>query len=397
MTACLIEMESAESQLKRRLSMESIDSNLYSSTSISSESPKENVRTLFVSGLPFDTKPRELYLLFRAYPGYENSQLKITSKNGKTASPVGFVTFSSKSEAEEAKRQLHGVKFDPDSNITLRLELAKANTKSTRSKLQLPSPTALIMPLPGSINNTNAGAAYAAAVGLYNPQSTTISTSPYTLSTPLIGHSATGLYSELNGYDMGLLTNGDPNANILFSSLTNLPPTLGYYSTQTVGGGKSQRSSPKSNITISPHSHVSLAAAIAAQNSVVAQAAGGTFYPSNAYSQMPVNNPCSTLFVANLPGNVNEDELRSLFRGFPGFLKLKLNIKNSNNNNNNNNNGKSNENTIPMNAVAFVEYGDIRQATQVLHSLQGFKLTNSERGGIRIEYAKTRMGDINSH
>jgi RNA recognition motif-containing protein len=44
------------------------------------------VRTLFVSGLPVDTKPRELYLLFRAYPGYESSLLKITQKNGKTAS-----------------------------------------------------------------------------------------------------------------------------------------------------------------------------------------------------------------------------------------------------------------------------------------------------------------------
>ncbi|GFO31624.1 RNA-binding protein with multiple splicing [Plakobranchus ocellatus] len=27
----------------------------------------EQVRTLFVSGLPMDAKPRELYLLFRAY------------------------------------------------------------------------------------------------------------------------------------------------------------------------------------------------------------------------------------------------------------------------------------------------------------------------------------------
>lgn len=33
-----------------------------------------------------DAKPRELYLLFRAYDGYENSQLKVTSKNGKTTS-----------------------------------------------------------------------------------------------------------------------------------------------------------------------------------------------------------------------------------------------------------------------------------------------------------------------
>ena len=79
------------------------------------------VRTLFVSGLPMDTKPRELYLLFRAYEvmlksliyiylilvyfgiksnlrllliysivvnfqGYEGSLLKVTSKNGKTSS-----------------------------------------------------------------------------------------------------------------------------------------------------------------------------------------------------------------------------------------------------------------------------------------------------------------------
>lgn len=53
----------------------------------------DQVRTLFVSGLPMDAKPRELYLLFRAYDGYENSQLKVTSKNGKTTS-VHFTRFS---------------------------------------------------------------------------------------------------------------------------------------------------------------------------------------------------------------------------------------------------------------------------------------------------------------
>ena len=44
------------------------------------------MRTLFVSGLPLDAKPRELYLLFRAYTGYESSLLKVTQKNGKTSS-----------------------------------------------------------------------------------------------------------------------------------------------------------------------------------------------------------------------------------------------------------------------------------------------------------------------
>ncbi|XP_041459054.1 protein couch potato-like [Lytechinus variegatus] len=64
------------------------------------------VRTLFVSGLPMDAKPRELYLLFRAYQGYEGSLLKVTSKPGKNQSPVGFVTFESRAGAEAAKQAL---------------------------------------------------------------------------------------------------------------------------------------------------------------------------------------------------------------------------------------------------------------------------------------------------
>jgi len=96
---------------------------------------EEEVRTLFVSGLPMDTKPRELYLLFRSYEGYEGSLLKVTSKNGKTASPVGFVTFSTRAGAEAAKQDLQqGVRFDPDLPQTIRLEFAKSNTKVSKPK-----------------------------------------------------------------------------------------------------------------------------------------------------------------------------------------------------------------------------------------------------------------------
>merc|ERR1711936_1543415 len=96
---------------------------------------EEEVRTLFVSGLPMDTKPRELYLLFRAYEGYEGSLLKVTSKNGKTASPVGFVTFNSRAGADAAKQGLQqGVRFDPDLPQTIRLEFAKSNTKVSKPK-----------------------------------------------------------------------------------------------------------------------------------------------------------------------------------------------------------------------------------------------------------------------
>ncbi|GAB0193893.1 RNA-binding protein with multiple splicing 2 [Grus japonensis] len=64
---------------------------------------EEEVRTLFVSGLPVDIKPRELYLLFRPFKG---------------------------------------IRFDPENPQTLRLEFAKANTKMAKSKLMAtPNPT----------------------------------------------------------------------------------------------------------------------------------------------------------------------------------------------------------------------------------------------------------------
>ncbi|KAG7283753.1 hypothetical protein CRUP_034377, partial [Coryphaenoides rupestris] len=98
---------------------------------------EEEVRTLFVSGLPVDVKPRELYLLFRPFKGYEGSLIKLTSKQ-----PVGFVTFDSRSGAEAAKNALNGVRFDPESPPTLRLEFAKANTKMAKNKLMAtPNPT----------------------------------------------------------------------------------------------------------------------------------------------------------------------------------------------------------------------------------------------------------------
>lgn len=105
--------------------------------SVNTATGEEEVRTLFVSGLPMDAKPRELYLLFRAYEGYEGSLLKVTSKNGKTASPVGFVTFHTRAGAEAAKQDLQqGVRFDPDMPQTIRLEFAKSNTKVSKPKQQ---------------------------------------------------------------------------------------------------------------------------------------------------------------------------------------------------------------------------------------------------------------------
>merc|ERR1712203_614473 len=129
-----------------RMDTNSLSQSLDSVNTAISVVGEEEVRTLFVSGLPMDTKPRELYLLFRAYEGYEGSLLKVTSKNGKTASPVGFVTFNSRAGAEAAKQDLQqGVRFDPDLPQTIRLEFAKSNTKVSKPK-QMIAPQAVTQP-----------------------------------------------------------------------------------------------------------------------------------------------------------------------------------------------------------------------------------------------------------
>lgn len=138
--------------------------------------------------------------------GYEGSLLKVTSKNGKTASPVGFVTFNSRAGADAAKQDLQvrprrhlrpkgsgdkpplgtsvrprhlqpqlcvsgpppspavptvphphpatphphplqqGVRFDPDLPQTIRLEFAKSNTKVSKPK-QMVAPALTQPPL----------------------------------------------------------------------------------------------------------------------------------------------------------------------------------------------------------------------------------------------------------
>jgi hypothetical protein len=124
-------------QQQSKAVMESSGNLSQSMDSVNTVPGEEEVRTLFVSGLPMDTKPRELYLLFRAYEGYEGSLLKVTSKNGKTSSPVGFVTFTTRAGAEAAKQDLQqGVRFDPDLPQTIRLEFAKSNTKVSKPKQQ---------------------------------------------------------------------------------------------------------------------------------------------------------------------------------------------------------------------------------------------------------------------
>ncbi|KAF5183148.1 Rna-binding protein with multiple splicing [Thalictrum thalictroides] len=95
--------------------------------SISVENPNnrissDEVRTIFISGLPADVKERELQNLLRWLPGYEASQLNL-----KTEPPMGFALFSTPQFAIAAKDALQDMVFDAESKSVLHTEMAKKN------------------------------------------------------------------------------------------------------------------------------------------------------------------------------------------------------------------------------------------------------------------------------
>ncbi|KAJ0986463.1 hypothetical protein J5N97_004819 [Dioscorea zingiberensis] len=82
--------------------------------------------------------------------------------------------------------------------------------------------------------------------------------------------------------------------------------------------------------------------------------------------------PCSTLFIANLGPTCTEDELRDALSKFTGFHTLKMRGRGG----------------MP---VAFADFEDIESSTEAMNSLQGVLLESSDRGGLHLEYARSKM------
>uniref|UniRef100_A0A914Z569 RRM domain-containing protein n=1 Tax=Panagrolaimus superbus TaxID=310955 RepID=A0A914Z569_9BILA len=329
-----------------------------------------------------DTKPRELYLLFRAYSGYESSLLKVTNKNGKPSAPVGFVTFTTHQDANDARRKLQGVRFDPELSQTIRLELAKSNTKVSKPKQ--PSPPAFTS---GGLNGGG---------GVITPNNS-VSAAGFL---PLHSHSAhdqAGLLAAAaasNNMFEQIQALNDQQQLLAANGMLSLPlqglPLLHHH-----GGNQflqqntaalaamaqlqqhhhhqqQQQQIFAANGMLNLMGNPAAASAVAAMNAAAAAAAAAA---NNSHSSGNANPPCSTLFVANLGSNPSEEEIRQLFKKFPGFCRLRLNNKSGS-------------------AVAFIEFNEVRNASMALTHLQGTQLASSERGnGIRIEYARTKMGE----
>lgn len=82
--------------------------------------PADDIRTVFISGLPHDVKERELHNLLRFMLGYEASQM-----NWKTGGPQGFALFVTGAHARAMVDILSGLQFDD--GVLLRAEMAHKN------------------------------------------------------------------------------------------------------------------------------------------------------------------------------------------------------------------------------------------------------------------------------
>lgn len=89
----------------------------------------EELRTLFLSGLPTDIKEREIHNLMRFFPGYEGCVLNLNEAAGR---PVCFASFTDRNSALRALRVVQELRFDPNVAQTLRVEFAKTNSKARR-------------------------------------------------------------------------------------------------------------------------------------------------------------------------------------------------------------------------------------------------------------------------
>ncbi|KAL6603195.1 hypothetical protein ACP70R_043556 [Stipagrostis hirtigluma subsp. patula] len=90
--------------------------------------PRDELRTLFIAGLPGDAKPREVYNLFRDFPGYVSSHLR----SGKSSQAYAFAVFADQPSALAAMSATNGMIFDLEKNCSLHVDLAKSNSRSKR-------------------------------------------------------------------------------------------------------------------------------------------------------------------------------------------------------------------------------------------------------------------------
>lgn len=231
---------------------------------------EDEVRTVFVSGLPMDVKYRELHNLFRFVPGFEYCTLKMSPKPGKNPTPVGFVTFESREYAKKVMTNMQGLKFDLDMPSTLRLEYAKSNTKNKGKPTSIGGSSHIISYMPQHVSSNG---------------------------TPVLPPEVL-TQAPLTGYDL-----------IQSPSPAQIQPSFQVPTLHPI--------SP-----LHPQPAAQLFTHIAGAP-IMNLAVAGPTNPGTAFQQ-PAAAVSQTLIISNIGPTTTEKELTSIFSRFQGFIKARI-------------------------------------------------------------------------
>ena len=348
------------------------------------------VRTLFISKLPMDATAREIYLLFVRFKGFQGSILRKSPatkvEGGGSESPVAFAMFRKRDQAEAARLEINGLRYDPGSEKTIRADYARANNNSAkintlkRTRWDEDAPT---VREPDTIGHRTSDTSRRHDVVRY-PNVISTAPSPNVPAQNAVVYATADDFWCHHPHQMAL--ESDQNHSPGHAHIIQMQPPL---QPAPVAHNYTMMTIPTHH---HPHHHPAAPLIITAPYitppppppqpqpqpitmTPVAMAAAAA-KPCCAYAQQDMADAMTkcTLFVANMGMETSEDELMAVFTRLPSFKRLKM---------------LRNKERTP---VAFVEYEDHHSACQAKTLFNGKTLfTSNENGGIRIEFAKKPM------
>lgn len=334
-------------------------------------------------------------------------------------SQIGFARFRTRLEALEAVDVLNGKRIDQERGILLKAEMAKKNLHIKRGSTATndtitPLSSAAVPPL--SIlskkmqQGGNNGTCYDSfsplpsdllSPGDYYKTDPFMNKDPYCASTPTTPVFTDSLFGfRGNSTDLSGFMSSPPHAFGLIppprmTNAINAQSGISSMATNTTTTSNGQhdggedpysylsKSSPVPNDrAVSPPPDVTRRLGSFSLHSTPPPPAPSTStieLRSNSFSSLnrsinpaDQNPPCNTLYVGNLPSNTSEDELRQLFIQCLAFKRMSFRNK-------------------AQGPMCFVEFEDVVYATQAMNELQGYCLSNSVKGGIRLSFSKNPL------
>ncbi|KAG1047798.1 hypothetical protein G6F43_009774 [Rhizopus delemar] len=336
----------------------------------------EDVTTIFVVGFPDDMQEREFQNMFLFSKGFEGASLKWhckqdeeTNENNKKQM-IGFARFATRSEAIEAVDVLNGRKVDSEKSSVLKAEMAKKNLHIKKGV----NASATTIPLTIGTRTLSQKSSKLAGLG-YEP----FSPIPTDLLSPIQDSFFTGdtLFNDNRSQSFDGRNNPIVNPVLPYQQQQQ-QQTFHLFSKSTFMDTELDplhylsKSLPMSNVDSTADNKLLLSSPISRKNSFQPMPTPSLSRLSAA--TMDQNPPCNTLYVGNLPLCTNQEELRSLFSKCLGYKRMSFRIKSQ-----------------QQGPMCFVEFEDVLCASQAMSQLQGFALSNSLKGGIRLSFSKNPL------